>query len=352
MADTLFLKSNDRDLQIAADIVRSDGTVIFPTETVYGLGANALSSLAVDKIFTAKGRPSDNPLIVHIHSLVQLSDLVSNIPDDAKKLMSAFWPGPLTIILKKSAQVPSNVTAGLDTVGIRMPSNPIAASFLKLSDIPIAAPSANLSGKPSPTEFKHCVEDMRGRVDAIIDGGTCDVGVESTVIDLSDKPIIFRPGDITKQQIEEVLNKHVEAVYEIKTDEKAKSPGLKYKHYSPNAAVVIMRGDITENSPAINSINERVGVLAFDEQIEEYKNQLNPDSVVLSLGSMSSPKEVEASLFSRLRDADEYGVKVVFAPEIQYTDEWMAVRNRLYRAAGNLIITAEEYKENYGECEI
>lgn len=352
MADTLLLKSNIKDLQIAADIVRSDGTVIFPTETVYGLGANALSSLAVDKIFAAKGRPGDNPLIVHIYSLTQLNDLVSNIPDNAKKLMNAFWPGPLTIILKKSDQVPLNVTAGLDTVGIRMPLSPIAAEFLKLSNIPIAAPSANLSGKPSPTEFKHCVEDMRGRVDAIIDGGVCNVGVESTVIDLSDKPIIYRPGDITKQQIEEVLNKGVEAVYEVKADEKAKSPGLKYKHYSPNAAVVIMRGSITENASVINSIGDGVVVLAFDEQIEEYKNRLNSDSVILSLGSISSPKEAEANLFSCLRAVDELGAKVVFAPEIQYIDEWMAVRNRLYRAAGNRVITAAEYIDNSKECSV
>lgn len=352
--DTLFLKPLDDDLKKAADIIRSGGTVIFPTETVYGLGANALKSDAVKKIFIAKGRPSDNPLIVHIYKTEQLNDIVRKIPDEAKLLMDRFWPGPLTIILPKNNLICDDVTAGLDTVAVRMPSNPIAKKFLKFADVPVAAPSANLSGKPSPTAFGHCVDDMSGRVDAIINGGACDVGVESTVIDMTGEPVIYRPGDITREQIESVLIRDVKVLTEI-DNEKPKSPGLKYKHYSPNADVVILSGDIDTVIETINDSSRKAGILLFDEQLLVVKKKLSPDVKIISLGSMQSPKEAEARLFDGLRKMDDYGVKVVFAPEIPNTDKWMAVHNRLYRAAGNKVVRAAEYHHDdrlyYDECD-
>ena len=218
--ETKLLSNSENDLNIAAEIIRSGGTVVFPTETVYGLGADALNPDAVKKIFTAKGRPADNPLIVHIYDVKQLNEIVSEVPESAKKLMDKFWPGPLTIILKKSNKIRNEVTAGLDTVGVRMPVQSEAKRLLELSGVPIAAPSANLSGKPSPTAFAHCVDDMNGRVDAIIDGGDCNVGIESTVIDLSGEPIIYRPGDVTTEQIEQILNCKVKTVSEVKENEK------------------------------------------------------------------------------------------------------------------------------------
>lgn len=343
MAETLFLRADEPGLKKAAEIIRAGGTVIFPTETVYGLGADALNPSAVNKIYAAKGRPGDNPLIVHIYSTKQLEDLVSEVPEDAQKLIDAFWPGPLTIILKKSKDVPYNVTAGLDTVGIRMPSNSIAADFLRCADIPVAAPSANISGKPSPTEFIHCVDDMDKRVDAIIDGGTCSVGVESTVIDMSNTPTIYRPGDITKSQIEDVLGCSVNTVCEVKPGEKAKSPGLKYKHYAPKAPVVILCGDAESIAAAVKRCGAYAGIITFDEYADEFKNELSSDAKVISLGGINSPKTAEARLFSCLRRLDGLGAEIIIAPEIPESDNWLAVRNRLYRAAGNCVFRADDY---------
>ncbi len=355
VVDTLFLKPNDDDLKRAADIIRLGGTVIFPTETVYGLGANALNSEAVKKIFSAKGRPSDNPLIVHIYKKEQLNNIVREVPEEAKILMDRFWPGPLTIILPKSDLISDAVTAGLDTVAVRMPNNPVAKKFLRYADVPVAAPSANLSGKPSPTSFKHCVDDMSGRVDAIINGGACEVGVESTVIDMSGEPTLYRPGDITKQQIESVLIHEIKVKDEAKADEKPKSPGLKYKHYSPDAEVVVLSGDVDTVIETINDSSKKAGILLFDEQLLVVKNKLSPDVKIISLGSMQSPKEAEARLFDSLRKMDDYGVKVIFAPEIPKSDKWMAVHNRLYRAAGNKVISAIKYHHDdlfhCDECE-
>lgn len=354
--DTLFLKPNNADLKKGAEIIRSGGTVIFPTETVYGLGANALDENAVKKIFTAKGRPSDNPLIVHIYKTEQLNDIVSEISDDAQRLIDKFWPGPLTVILPKSSLICDKVTAGMNTVGVRMPNNRIAKEFLKYADIPVAAPSANLSGKPSPTTFGHCVNDMRGRVDAIINGGSCDVGVESTVIDMTGEPIIYRPGDITKEQIESVLMREVKVASEITNkDEKPKSPGLKYKHYSPNADVLVLSGSLELIIKTVNRSFRRAGLLIFDEQLAAVKDEISSNVKVISLGSMQSPKDAEARLFDSLRKMDDYAVRVIFVPEIPEDDKWMAVRNRLYRAAGNEVIPAALYYNNdymyYDECE-
>lgn len=343
MTDTKILRISDEELSAAADILKSGGTVVFPTETVYGLGANALSDEAVSKIFEAKGRPSDNPLIVHIYDRKQLNDIAEEIPSDVEKLMDNFWPGPLTVILKKRPEIPDSVTAGLDTVGVRMPGNDTALKLLSMADVPIAAPSANISGRPSPTELSHCLLDMNGRVDAIIDGGPCSVGVESTVIDMTDEPVIYRPGDITVQQIEDVLGKPVRIAAELHDGEKAKSPGLKYRHYSPKAEVVVLSGTLGEVISAVNRESRSVGIISFDEQIDTLKKEFGLSIRLLSLGSAFSPKDAEARLFKCLREMDSYGVNVVFAPEIPDSDNWRAVRNRLYRAASGRVVPAKKY---------
>ncbi len=314
---TELLSNSKDDIKRAASIIRSGGTVVFPTETVYGLGANALDGTAVSKIFKAKGRPGDNPLIVHIHNIAQADEVGADISKDAKKLMERFWPGPLTVIVKRKPCVPDQVTAGLDTVGIRMPSNETAAELLKEAGCPVAAPSANLSGKPSPTRFSHCVDDMNGRVDAIIDGGSCKVGVESTVIDMSGEPVIYRPGDITAAQIEEVLGKKVKVAAEAGAD-KPKSPGLKYKHYSPEAQVIVLHGTVDEAAERINGDNRKRGVILFDEMIEPLKDKLNGEVKIISLACDGSPKSAAANLFAALREMDGAGVQVIFAPASRY----------------------------------
>lgn len=251
MTKIVRINKNDPEIELidfAANVIREGGLVAFPTETVYGIGANSFNEEAVKKIFIAKGRPQDNPLIVHIAELEQIYDLVEDVPQKAKTLMKKFWPGPLTLIFKKSEKVPYVNTAGMDTVAIRMPSNPIAHLLIKRAEVPISAPSANVSGKPSPTDASHVIEDLYGKVDVIIDGGKCDVGVESTVLDLTEKvPVILRPGAVTLEMLKEVIgNVEVDPslLKKPKEDLKPKSPGMKYKHYSPNAEVYIVTGDL------------------------------------------------------------------------------------------------------------
>ncbi len=332
--DTKILTTADEDLKIAADILKNGGNVIFPTETVYGLGADAMSPDAVKNIFKAKGRPSDNPLIVHVSSTDMIGGIVENITDEARRLMDKFWPGPLTIILKKCKNVPYETTGGLDTVAVRMPKSETARRLIKLSGIPIAAPSANLSGKPSPTEAKHCIEDMMGRVDAIISGDICEVGLESTVVDMSgDVPTVLRPGGVTLEQLKEVLGE-VECITKVTDGEVPKSPGLKYKHYSPKAEVVILSGDFDDVEAYINKnlTDKKVGILTFDEFPKT-------DGVLsISLGSVNRPEDAAHRLFSALREMDELGAQIVYAPEISDKGVWMAVRNRLYRAAGERVV--------------
>ena len=246
------------EIKKQAEILKKGNTVIFPTETVYGLGANALDEVAVSKIYEAKGRPSDNPLIVHIYDKGQVNDLAKEINENAKIIMNEFWPGPITIILKKKDIVPMRTSGGLDTVAIRMPSNPIAKALLEEVKLPIAAPSANISGRPSPTRGKHVYEEMNNRVDGIILGGDCTFGLESTVLDLTnDIPTILRPGSITKEDLEQVIGTvNIDPALERKEDNiKAKAPGMKYKHYSPNADVFIVSGN---SEKVIDKINELV----------------------------------------------------------------------------------------------
>ncbi len=344
--NTKILTTADEDLKIAADILKNGGNVIFPTETVYGLGADATSPTAVKNIFKAKGRPSDNPLIVHVSSTDMLGGIVEDITDDARRLMDKFWPGPLTIILKKCKNVPYETTGGLDTVAVRMPKSEVARRLIELSGIPIAAPSANLSGKPSPTEAKHCIDDMMGRVDAIVSGEPCEVGLESTVIDMSgDLPTLLRPGGVTFEQLSEVLGK-VECATKLKEGEAVKSPGLKYKHYSPEAEVVILSGSFDEAESYIKkmSVNKKVGILTFDEfpKIEGIAS--------ISLGSFKKAENAAHKLFAALREMDNLGVDIVYAPEIPENGVWMAVRNRLYRAAGEKIVKVSDKKKILFVC--
>ena len=336
--ETKLLTTEDKDIRIAADILKNGGNVIFPTETVYGLGADAGNPEAVKNIFKAKGRPSDNPLIVHISSIDMLGDIAEDISECAKALINKYWPGPLTIIFKKRENVPCETTGGLSTVAVRMPSSEDARRLIEASGIPIAAPSANLSGKPSPTSAEHCIADMMGRVDAIIAGENCEVGLESTVVDLSgDIPVMLRPGGVTLENLEEVLGE-VETVTSVKEGEAPKSPGLKYKHYAPNAEVVILSGNFEEAERYIKgrAKTKKVGVLVFDEfpQIEGVQT--------ISLGSIKKPSDAACRLFGALRQMDEYGVDIIFAPEIPKDGMWMAVQNRLYRAAGERIVKLKD----------
>ncbi len=338
---TKYLTEQEKDLCLAGELLEQGKTVIFPTETVYGLGANALSESAVEKIFHAKGRPSDNPLIVHIGSRDALANLVAEIPDVAEALMERFWPGPLTLIFKKSDMVPKTVTGGLDTVAIRMPAHPVAKQLLEITNIPVAAPSANRSGLPSPTKFSHVKDDMDGCVDAIIEGGDCQVGVESTVLDISgDIPVLYRPGMVTLEQLEEILGE-VAVLTKAKEGETPKSPGLKYRHYAPNAPVRILRGNLEQVEAYVNSCCDEAetGMLVFDE-FPSFDERLHR----FSLGSKSDPSAAAQKLFAGMRELDKGNVSLILAPEIPDTGVWKAVRNRLYRAAGEQILDLDSLR--------
>ncbi|MBR5155119.1 MAG: threonylcarbamoyl-AMP synthase [Clostridia bacterium] len=346
--ETRIFENTREGIKSAATLIRSGETVIFPTETVYGLGANALDSLAVKKIFTAKGRPSDNPLIVHIADFSEAEEFVENIPHTAKLLAEKFCPGPITMILKKKACIPAEVSAGLDTVGIRIPENKIARDFLKECGVPVAAPSANISGRPSPTNFEHVFEDMNGRVAGIIKGENSRVGVESTVIDLtSDIPTVLRPGGISVEELSEVLG-DVLVSSELKDDGIPKAPGMKYKHYSPKGQTFILKGNVTdvagflEKRSKVNSVS----VLVFDEFIEYMPKGIN----VISLGGKDDPKSAANRLFDALRECDALGVREIYAPEIPEQGLWRAVKNRLYKAAAARIIDAKSAKSVLFVC--
>lgn len=348
--NTKIIKINSKDINLkelskGAEILKKGGTVCFPTETVYGLGANALDSVAANKIFEAKGRPADNPLIVHITDIKDLNELVSEISDEAQTLMDNFWPGPLTLIFKKSDKVPTEITAGLDTVAVRMPHNIIARELIKLSGLPIAAPSANTSGKPSPTKAKHVIEDLDGRVDMIIDGEDAEIGLESTVLDVStETPMILRPGAITKEMCQKLIGEvRIDPAIKSKLDKNQvpKSPGMKYKHYAPKADVTVVAGELNKVVSKIKQLSEintdmglKVGIMATDET----KNSYDSDFVV-SLGSRKKLEIIAANLFDTLRYFDELGVDIVLAENITIEGIGMAIMNRLNKAAGFNILT-------------
>lgn len=321
----------------AADIIKNGGIVAIPTETVYGLAANIFDEEAVKKIFLAKGRPSDNPLIAHIADLEDVSKLVSDFPDIAKKLADNFWPGPFTMILPKKMSVPYCVTAGMESVAVRFPSHPVACSIIKKSGVPLVAPSANISGKPSPTSFEHVVHDLYGKVDAIVDGGDCSVGLESTVVSLLGPiPKILRPGAVTAEDIKNVVGS-VEvdsAVYEnLKRGQKVLSPGMKYKHYSPSAEVYMVIGNTSDYSEYANARAEGDTLaLCLDEDIPFLKIPY------ISYGSEKNISVQEHNLFDALRKIDDMNIKKVYAHFSGEISENLAVYNRLIRAAGFKVI--------------
>ncbi len=336
--ETKLLKANEESIFLACELLKKGEVVAVPTETVYGLAGDSRNSIAIKKIFEAKGRPADNPLIVHIASKKMLSGVVRFVSDDAKKLMTAFWPGPLTIIMPKGDAICDETCAGLDSVGVRMPSNPVAHEIIEKSGVPFSAPSANLSGKPSPTNAEDVFADMNGRIPLVIDGGESDAGVESTVISvLSDTPVILRPGVVTKEMIEEVLQKPVEiakAVTEgVKKNEKVLSPGMKYKHYAPNADVVILKGSFESFKKYIDEYKtDGTFALCFDGEEKE----LSVPAV--AYGHITSPKEQAHELFTALRKLDKKQAKLVFARCPEMTGVSLAVYNRLIRSAGFKII--------------
>ncbi len=322
----------------AARLLREGQVVGIPTETVYGLGGNAYSEEAVKRIFEAKGRPQDNPLIVHISEFSEIYDLVSEVPETAKLLAEKFWPGPLTMILPKSDKVPLCVTGGLDTVAVRCPSHPVANRLIKVTGLPIAAPSANLSGKPSPTKASHVYSDMQGRIPVVIDGGDCAEGVESTVITLATPiPKLLRPGNITISQLREALGQ-VEVddavLNPLKKGERVSSPGMKYKHYSPDADIIVLCGEYDKFCHYVNShVDGTTYAMVFDGE----GKGLNVPCV--TYGTSGNYKELSHALFDALRSLDEKCAKTCYVrcPD-RDNDDNLAVLNRLLRAASFQVI--------------
>lgn len=321
--------------------MREGKLVAFPTETVYGLGANALDPQAVKRIYEAKGRPSDNPLIVHIAKASQLNTLVKEIPAPAEALIKTFWPGPLTLVLEKSELVPDIITAGLDTVAVRMPDNPVALRLIEEAGVPVAAPSANLSGRPSPTTYQHVLEDLNGRIEYIINGGPCKIGVESTVLDCTaEKPVILRPGGVTREMMEQIIGQvETDAVLEPEAGARPRSPGMKYRHYSPRAQMIIFEGKPDEIIEKINSLASdnraeglRTGVLSSMENKDRYKAE-----VVVNIGSLNRPEEVASKLYDALRRFDEEKVDIIYSESFSEEGLGRAIMNRLKKASSGMI---------------
>ncbi|WP_027642719.1 L-threonylcarbamoyladenylate synthase [Enterocloster clostridioformis] len=377
----------DEELREAAGILRSGGLVAFPTETVYGLGGNALDEDAARKIYAAKGRPSDNPLIAHVSCMEEVAPLVKEIPEAGRKLMEAFWPGPLTMIFPKSDKVPCGTTGGLDTVAIRMPDDPVANRLIALAGVPVAAPSANTSGRPSPTTADHVWQDMNGRIEMIIDGGPVGIGVESTIVDVSSAvPAVLRPGAITMEMLEEVLGEvsvDPAILGPLSADVRPKAPGMKYKHYAPKADLTLVEpnaetdwktgtdrkhGTDRENgtdwkngtdrntgADPENGLDERqlqamirkvqelshekieagykVGVICTDESRDCYT-----DGAVRSIGARKSQASVAHNLYALLREFDDLGVDYIFSESFPKDHLGQAIMNRLSKAAGYKIV--------------
>ncbi|OEF99888.1 threonylcarbamoyl-AMP synthase [Vulcanibacillus modesticaldus] len=330
------------DIVEIAKRLRQGEIIAFPTETVYGLGANALDAKAVAKIFVAKGRPSDNPLIVHIATMEQLALLVEEIDENSRKLIEHFWPGPLTIIFKKKEMVSELVTAGLNTVAVRMPNHPIALTIIEAANLPIAAPSANRSGKPSPTTAEHVFNDLNGKIDGIVDGGPTGVGVESTVIDLTgDVPMVLRPGGVTIEELQEVLG-------EVKLDpaivgqkEQPRSPGMKYRHYAPTGEMWIVKGDDREIIKKINSlikekslIGKKVGILTTNDHRESFQEA----DLILAYGTKDNLYPLAEHLYEALRIFDLNGIDYILAEAVEEKGIGLAIMNRLKKAAGEKFI--------------
>lgn len=334
----------DEALLIApGKVLREGGLVAFPTETVYGLGGDAKNASASEKIYAAKGRPSDNPLIVHIAEFSELEEIVKEVPDSARALADAFWPGPLTMILQKNEVIPYETTGGLDTVAVRMPSHPVARAFIKASGCMVAAPSANISGRPSPTTADHVWEDLNGRIDYVIDGGAVEIGLESTIIDLTeDIPLVLRPGYITPEEIAEVIGtvKMDPGLSGEDVTVRPKAPGMRYRHYAPKGNLMIVTGD-TDN--VIKEINSRaecaiadgksVGIIATEETGALYKK-----GKVLVIGDRNDEDAIAHNLYGILREFDELGMEEIYSESLATPRIGQAIMNRLLKAAGHQII--------------
>lgn len=330
---------DEKMFEKAGEIIKAGGLVAFPTETVYGLGGDALNSNSSKKIYAAKGRPSDNPLIVHISSFDQLYKIVADIPDSARALAETFWPGPLTMIFKKSDAVPYETTGGLDTVAVRMPDHQVALRFIETAGGYIAAPSANLSGRPSPSLASHVIQDMNCRINMIIDGGQVGIGVESTIVDMtSDVPTILRPGYITERMLEAVLGQIDvdKTILSADTGLKPKAPGMKYRHYAPMGQMTIVEGDEDKVVTLINgkiaearAEGKKTGVICTDETYDK----VDAD-VKLSLGPRADDAEKARRLYKVLRDFDDQKVEVIYSESFSDQGFGQAVMNRLLKAAG------------------
>lgn len=338
-------------IEQAGAILKQGGLVAFPTETVYGLGANALDEEAARKTYAAKGRPSDNPLIVHIAELDALKEIVEEIPETVNALAEHFWPGPLTLIFKKNEKVPLGTTGGLQTVAIRMPDDAIAGALIKAGGGYISAPSANTSGRPSPTTAEHVAEDLSGKVDMILDGGSVDIGLESTILDLTVMPpMILRPGAITKEMLEEVIGPVTvdAAILSEDSKEGPKAPGMKYRHYAPKAEMIIVEGSmedvisaIKKLSSELSDLGKRVGIIAANESVKEYQS-----GMVKSIGSRDNEKTMAHNLYKILREFDEEEVDYIYSEAFPEVGIGMAVMNRLGKAAGHHVMYAREILNN------
>jgi len=341
----VILDENNIDQNIineAGLVIKEGGLVVFPTETVYGLGADALNKFAVEKIFKAKGRPQDNPLIVHVANF-NIKPFVKEIPYIAKKIMDKYWPGPITLIFNKSDLIPSTTSAGLDTVGIRMPSDIVARKLIEAAGTPIAAPSANISGRPSPTDVESCIEDLSGKIEYILGGDKSKVGLESTIVDCTCTPLcILRPGAITIEMLREIdgqiyIDKNI--MSKPKDDFRPKAPGMKYRHYAPKAPVKIICGDLDKTIAKINEIvqtsigNKKIGIIATDETKYKY-----PCGTVISLGSRKQIDSVGRNLFEVLRSFDGMDVDLILSEAFEEKGIGLAIMNRLKKSAGFDII--------------
>ncbi len=334
---------NEEIIRKAAAVIRNGGLVAFPTETVYGLGADALLPEGAKRIYAAKGRPSDNPLIVHIADFDALEKITSEIPEYARALADRFWPGPLTMIFHKSEAVPRETTGGLDTVAVRMPSHPVALALIRESGGYIAAPSANTSGKPSPTLAEHVAVDLGGKIPLILDGGAVGIGIESTIIDLSeDVPMILRPGYITREMLSEVIGEVRDdpGFAEADSGVRPKAPGMKYKHYAPKADLILVSGAEAQVVDKINALTgerqaegKKVGIIGTDETYSEYCAD-----VVKSIGSRQDEDSIAQHLYAILREFDELNVDVIYSESFSTPRIGQAIMNRLLKAAGHQVL--------------
>lgn len=327
----------------AGEILKKGGLVAFPTETVYGLGGDATNPEASHKIYSAKGRPSDNPLIVHITNMKALEEMVEEVPQTAYALAERFWPGPLTMIFRKNDRIPYETTGGMDTVAVRMPSDPIAQALIDASTGYIAAPSANTSGRPSPTQAEHVAQDLSGKIDMIIDGGPVNIGLESTIVDLTeDVPMILRPGYITLEMLREVLGEvRVDpGLIAADSERKPKAPGMKYRHYAPKADLKVVEGKTDAVVQTINRLSEelvaekkQVGVIATEETKEHYRQ-----GIVISIGARDDEEAIARHLYGILRQFDELGVDAIFSESFAAAGMGQAIMNRLLKAAGHQVL--------------